>query len=282
MTLSPELFMIDLVGLMAVATIAKFFLGIRIDHNIYTPVMAWFFFFLVVEGAISKGYITSVLLPAPTDVIWKTQYYLEKGILQYNATASIARFLKGFIYAIITAVLLGIIFSQSDRLYSWFSPVINFLRVIPPPAILPFAIIALGIGEAPGIFVITLGCFFPIFFATIRGINETEKIHKEAVQTLGGGKLAILIHAGFPSAIPSIMSGIRVGFGIGWLVLVSAEAISTDRGLGFIVQGKVDTAMVFMGIATICLFGMILDFGLKKLERRFTRKKRGGSDYIYY
>jgi ABC-type nitrate/sulfonate/bicarbonate transport system permease component len=153
------------------------------------------------------------------------------------------------------------------------------MRMIPPTAILPFAIIVLGIGEGPAIFVIALGSFFPILLNTVQGVREAEKIHIEVIQTMGGGRADVLKHVIIPSALPTILTGIRIGFGIGWLVLVSAEIVAADSGLGFMIEGarnRLETPTIFAGMTTICVLGLIMDFFLKKVEQFFMIRRGSG------
>ncbi len=270
---------------MVLVIVAKVTLKEYFAKHLFLAILAWLTFFTLMEMSIYLNVIKTILLSSPTAVLWKLQYHLDKGYLLINSAHSLQRIVFGFGLGIILAIPFGILFGFFNKLYEWISPLANFIRMVPPPAIMPFAIIAFGLGEIPKIFVITLGSFFPIFLATIRGVRETETIHREVIETMGGSNMDVLVHAVIPSAIPSIMTGIRIGFGIGWLVLISAELIGGDSGLGFMIQGarmRLDMATVFMGMGIICIFGVIIDFALKKMERYFTRRKRGGADYIYY
>jgi ABC-type nitrate/sulfonate/bicarbonate transport system permease component len=152
------------------------------------------------------------------------------------------------------------------------------MRMIPAPAILPFAIILLGIGEGPAIFVIALGAFFPILLNTMQGVREAERIHIEVIQTLGGSSADVLKQVIIPSALPTILTGIRIGFGIGWLVLVSAEIVAADSGLGFMIEGarsRLETPALFVGMTTVCALGLTMDVFLKKIEKFFILRRGG-------
>lgn len=276
--------MILTAGFMAVITFARILSRGRLSSKFYKAMMAWSLFLFLGELVIYTGIIRTILLAPPTAVLWKAQYYLEKGYLQINIISTMGRFIQGFAIAIILGIPLGVIFGLFNRLYDWIAPALNFVRMTPPPAILPFAIILFGIGDRPGIFVITLGCFFPILLDTIRGVRDTETIHCETIQTMGGTQWDVLRYAIIPSAIPSMITGIRIGFGIGWLVLISSEIVAADSGLGFMIQGgrmRLDTPVVFLGMATICVLGLSIDFFLKMIEKFFTLKRKGGGDYVY-
>ncbi len=258
-----------IVVLIGGATVAKICMGKSLERQFFINVLAWLTFFLCWEFVFYAKLVSTTLIATPTAILWKLGFHIQKGYLQMHVIASLNRFLIGFFIAIILAVPLGVIAGTFNKLYEWWGPTLNFIRMMPPPAILPLVIIMFGIGEAPGIFVIALGAFFPIFLSALRGVHDSESIYGEVVETLGGNRLDVWLHAVIPSAMPAIFMGIRVGFGIGWLVLVSAEAIAIDRGIGFIVQGKVDIPLVFMGLTTICVIGLILDSLLKRIERIF-------------
>lgn len=276
-------FIITVAVFMVVIIIIRPFLENLISARLFKVMLAWTLFLILWEASIYTGIFRSVLLSPPTVVLSKGYYYLEKGYLQMNIISTISRFIAGFMLAVVFAIPLGLFFGVFKRLYEWISPVLDFVRMIPPPAILPFAILVLGIGEGPAVFVIAVGCFFPIFINTIRGVKDTEAIHLEVVQTMGGNRYDLFRYVILPSSFPTIIAGIRIGFGIGWFVLISAEIVAADRGLGYMIQGArklLDTPTVFVGMATICVIGLTLDMFFRRIERHFILK-RGGGEYVY-
>ncbi len=275
----PVLFIGIIVSIAACAAVLRYYSERLISGRFFMSLVAWSLFLVVWEGGLYSGIFKSVLLASPTEIISKALYLIEKGYLQINTIASLSRFMKGFVIGIAAAVPFGLAIGSSKMLYEWTWPVLSFLRVVPPPAILPFAILLLGIGEAPAVFVIALGCFFPTLINTVRGVREAEKIHIEVVQTMGGGRMDTLRHVILPSALPAIMTGIRIGFGIGWLVLVSSEIVAADTGLGFMIEGgrnRIETPTVFTGMTVICIIGLSIDFFLKKAESFFINRNWGG------
>jgi len=264
---------------MLLITLLRYYAKHVVSERFYGALMAWIIFLLLWELVIYLGIFRSMLLAPPSVIISKTLYFLDKGYLQANIISTMSRFLPGFSIALGSAIPLGILFGLFSKVYEWVAPLLNFIRMIPPPAILPFAIILLGIGEGPAILVIALGCFFPIFLNTVQGVREAERLHVEVVQTMGGNRTDILRHVIIPSALPTIMTGIRIGFGIGWLVLVSAEVVAADSGLGFMIEGarnRLETPTVFVGMVSVCALGLIMDVFLKKIERFFIMRRGGG------
>ncbi len=265
--------------MLLLGTLLRYYGGHAVSERFYGTLVVWALFLLLWEGTLYLGIFRSVLLSSPSVIISKTLYFLEKGYLQTNIISTLSRFLAGFSIALVFAVPLGIAFGLFKKTYEWLAPFVNFMRMIPAPAILPFAIIVLGIGEGPAVFVIALGSFFPILLNTVQGVREAEKIHVEVIRTMGGNSMDVLRHVIVPSALPTILTGIRIGFGIGWLVLVSAEIVAADSGLGFMIEGarsRLDTPTVFVGMTTVCAFGLAMDIFLKKVERFFILRRGGG------
>lgn len=266
-------------GVILTTTLFRNYSETAISEKFYNSLMAWSLFILFWEGTIYLEIIKSMLLAPPSVILTKAFYFLEKGYLQINIVSTLRRFVAGFFIALVLAVPLGIALGLFRKAYEWIAPLLDFIRMIPPPAILPFAIILLGIGESPAVFVIALGCFFPVLLNTVQGVREAEKLHVEVVQTLGGDRMDVLRHVIVPSALPTILTGIRIGFGIGWLVLVSAEIVAADSGLGFMIEGarnRLETPTVFVGMMTVCAMGLAMDVFLKKIEGFFILRRGGG------
>lgn len=218
--------------------------------------------------------VRSVLLPPPTTVIVKLQGHWAKGYLQIHMWASVQRLFMAFFLAVLTAIPLGFLIANFRRFSDYVDPLLNLVRVIPPPAWLPFAILWFGIGNPPAIYIIWLGAFFPMLLNTIRGIRNTQQIHIESIQNLGGKRMDTYWRVMLPSAFPTIFTGIRVGFGIGWVCLVTAELVAVDAGLGWMIEDArnlLDTPTVLGGMVVICLLGITFDTILTKTEQAIVR-----------
>jgi len=229
---------------------------------------------IVWELIVYLHWVRSVLLPPPTTVIAKLQGHWQKNYLQIHIISSIQRLFTAFLLAIVTGIPLGFLIANFRRFSDYIDPLLNLIRVIPPPAWLPFAILWFGIGNPPAIYIIWLGSFFPILLNTIRGIRNTQQIHVESILTLGGKKMDIYRRVMLPSAFPTIFTGIRIGFGIGWVCLVTAELVAVDAGLGWMIEDArnlLDTPTVLGGMVVICIFGILFDTVLRKTEQVIVR-----------
>ncbi|MCL4492642.1 MAG: ABC transporter permease [Nitrospirae bacterium] len=229
---------------------------------------------IVWELVVYTHLVRSVLLPPPTTVIAKLQSLWGKGYLQVHIIASVQRLFTAFLLAVVTGIPLGFIIANFRGFSDYVDPLLNLIRVIPPPAWLPFAILWFGIGNPPAIYIIWLGSFFPILLNTIRGIKDTQQIHIESILNLGGKRMDVYRRVMLPSAFPTIFTGVRIGFGIGWVCLVTAELVAVDAGLGWMIEDArnlLDTPTVLGGMVVICLLGILFDTILRKTEQLIVR-----------
>lgn len=179
--------------------------------------------------------------------------------------------LVGFCIAAVSGVFLGIIVGWWPRARDLLEPVIEILRPIPPLAWIPLAMLWFGLGFKPAVFLIWLGAFFPILLNTVLGIEGTPKNLIEVAKTLGANSWQILFKVGVPSATPSIMAGLRIGIGIGWMCLVAAELTGSNSGLGYMIMyyySTMEAAKTVAGMLMIGIVGYLAFMGLKKLEDR--------------
>lgn len=159
-------------------------------------------------------------------------------------------------------------YSKLETLCSF---VISILRPIPPIAWIPFSILWFGIGTAPAIFIIFIGCVFPILIYTIDGVKRTDKVLIESAQTLGADDKTVLTKVILPSAVPPIVSGLKVGVGIALMCTISAEMIGSSSGLGYLIltaTNLFDTGTTVVGMLVIGLIGLVLDYVFGLIEKR--------------
>ena len=177
----------------------------------------------------------------------------------------------GFALAAVTGILLGVITGWWQKARDLVEPVIEIIRPIPPLAWVPMAMLWFGLGFKPAVFLIWLGAFFPILLNTVLGMQGTPKNLIEVSKTLGANRWQILFKVGVPSASPSIMAGLRIGLGIGWMCLVAAELTGSNAGLGYLIMyyySTMESAKMVAGMLMIGLVGYLAFVGLTKLEDR--------------
>ncbi|MFT3801834.1 MAG: taurine ABC transporter permease TauC [Burkholderiaceae bacterium] len=221
------------------------------------------------------GLIEPLFLPSPWEVARRlvtlsTEGYVDATLSQHLG-ASLQRIALALIGAIVFAIPVGIAIGRSRIAQGIFDPLIEFYRPVPPLAYLPLIVIWFGIGELSKVLLIHLAIFAPVAIATANGVRNVDPSRIRAAQSLGATPSQLLRHVILPSALPDILTGLRIGLGVGWSTLVAAELVAATRGLGFMVQSAgqfLATDVVVAGILVIAVVAFALELGLRWLQRR--------------
>jgi NitT/TauT family transport system permease protein/taurine transport system permease protein len=150
-------------------------------------------------------------------------------------------------------------------------PLVEVLRPVPPLAWIPLSILWFGIGDVQNQFIIFLGIFFPVLLNTIMGVRNIEPNLVRAARCLGASEIRVLRRIVLPAALPQIVTGIRVGLGVGWMALVAAELVGANSGLGFLINDArtlLRTDIVIVGMITIGVVGLLIDRTIRVSGRR--------------
>ena len=212
-------------------------------------------------------------LPTPPEVAAQAWTLAGTGQLADSVLASLGRVLSGFVLGTAAAIPVGFLMGWYAPVRSIIEPWIQFFRTIPPLAIIPLAIVLLGIGEAPKVFVIFLAAFLTCVISTFQGVVSVDRTLINAARVLGTKDAAIFARVIVPASTPFILVGMRVGLGSSWATLVAAELIAAPTGLGYLMQNAqlyYDLPTIFVGIISIGLLGLFMDRLLLLAERRLT------------
>jgi len=221
----------------------------------------------------STGKISPLFLPSPKDIgtVWASA--IREGSYQKNLLTSLQRVLIGYTLGSALAVILGSLMGWVKRVDWFLNPYIQIIRPIPALAYIPLTILWFGIGEVSKLFVITLGAFVTCIINVIAGVKNTPVIFIDAARTFGAKDYQLFLYVALPSALPYIFTGLRVALATAWGVLVAAELIAAQAGLGFMLvmaRRFVRTDLLFVGIITIGVSAFAMDTILQKLEKHFT------------
>ena len=222
-------------------------------------------------------FFNPVLMPSPLDVLKTGIELVESGELQRDILASLSRVLQGFAIAAIAGVALGMAVGRSRVLESLVDPMLELLRPIPPLAFLPMMVLWFGIGEASKISFIAYAAFFPIFTTTLEGIKYVDPLLLRAAESLGASRRDLFRYVVLPAATPAIITGLRLGFGLSFFVIVAAEFIAADAGLGYLINDARTFFLVsqmLLGAAVIGLIGFAFNRLLRLLEARLLRWRK--------
>lgn len=204
-------------------------------------------------------------------VLWRDLFW---GPLGPYLLVSLGNLAVGLAIAIVLGVAFGLVVGRAEKFRTIVSPTLNFLRAVPPASIVPIIIIALGVGSAPKIFVIALGCFWPILLNTIDGVRGTLPALIETARAYRIPASLAIFRVALPAALPQIMAGIRVALAVGLVLMVISEFFGADAGVGFYITDASTRFAIretWAGTLLVGIMGYVLSFGFLLIERRLLR-----------
>ncbi|MDQ1812596.1 ABC transporter permease [Massilia sp. CCM 9210] len=240
-----------------------------------------------------QGLVNPQVLPSPLAVLHKWIEYLlplqphadgswlawaVSGELMVDSLTSMYRVLLGFAIGAGLALPLGLAMGANARVYAWLNPLVQLLRPIPPIAYIPLAILWFGLGNPPAVFLIALGAFFPVLINTIAGVRQVDGIYLRAARNLGASQRTMFVRVILPAAVPYILSGVRIGIGTAFIVVIVSEMIAVNNGLGFRILEAREyfwSDKIMAGMITIGMLGLAIDVGMNRLNNYLLRWHRG-------
>jgi ABC-type nitrate/sulfonate/bicarbonate transport system permease component len=215
--------------------------------------------------------INPALLPTPSDVAVAGIAMVRDGSLFVNVGVSLLRIAQGFGLAASAALALGILVGLCPALRLMLEPIVELLRPIPPLAFLPMFLVWFGLGETSKVAFIAYTTFFPMFVGIASSLLRVDVMLLRAAASLGATRAALLRHVVLPASLPGIVVALRVGFGLALFVIVGAEFMGADAGLGhMIMEGRVffNPAQIVMGALLLGALGSAVNALLLATERR--------------
>ncbi len=233
------------------------------------------------EGASRAGLLPEGILPAPSTILatWRVWAFGAGGfgLNPYSGTwvltvlYSARRVAEGFLLAVAVGVPTGILIGWSRIVARSIDPLIQGLRPIPITAWLPFSIALFGIRDMGAVFLIALGAFYPIVVNATHGARDVGRNLMRAARMMGAGRADLLLRVVFPSALPAILTGMRIGLGVAWTAVIVAEIVAVKSGLGYVLWdayyvGRMDVVLADM--VSIGLAGFLTDRLMLLLQAR--------------
>lgn len=237
-------------------------------ESIALPVLVAFLFIAVWQAGVMLSGTT--IFPRPAQVLVGMVELARRGLLVKYIVASLFRVSAGFLLALLVGVPLGLLLGWFVRAFQAFNPVIQVLRPISPIAWIPVAILWFGVSDLAPIFLIFLASLFPITTATMSAVQNIQLVYLRAARNFGVKRLTLFLKVVFPATLPQIITGVRIALGVAWLVVVAAEMIAVNSGLGYLIIDARNAGMrydlVVAGMVLIGLIGLVLDFLVRRLE----------------
>ena len=211
------------------------------------------------------------LLPDPVAVLGAFVELAQRGLLFKYIVASLFRVTWGFMLAAFTAIPLGLAIGWYRRAEMAFNPLIQIFRPISPLAWIPISILWFGVGDIAAIFLIFLASFLPLTLTAINAVESIPAVYINAGRNFGLSPFSLVYRVLYPAVIPQLIIGLRITLGIAWLVVVAAEMIAVNSGLGFLIVDARNAGnrydLVVAGMVMIGLIGLLLDTGMRSLEK---------------
>lgn len=256
----------------------------RRKESIISPVF-WLLLLSIWEIVGRSGWYNAILLPPPSHIAmawWELLVYgtnantgwrefITSSTLLRAVGSSVKRVLVGFSAAAIIAGLLAVLLSRFKLIKSSVKPPIEFLRPIAPIAWIPLAILWCGIGNPAAYFIVFIGSFFPILLGTLQGIQNVPESCLNAAKSFGASWWLRLSDVIWPAAKPSIVTGLRVGLGVGWMSVIAAEFVGVPTGLGYLIDVSRRALKPEQAIAVMATIGFI-GLGMNWLIEIYVRK----------
>ena len=219
---------------------------------------------------LAVSYLVSDTNPSPLQTAGALWEIVGSDQLWRHSAASLFRVTWGFVLAALAGIPLGLWVGWNTRGFEALNPLIQGLRPISPIAWIPFAILWFGIGDGAGVFLIFYASFFPITVGTMAAVQNISLVHQRSAQNFGLHGLELFRRVVFPAALPQIITSLRIALGVAWLVIVAAEMVGMDSGLGYLINDARNMGKRYDLVAATMLLigaiGIVLDFLVRKLE----------------
>lgn len=226
--------------------------------------------FLLVCWQIAITRQPASLLPDPLQVAQGIAELAQRGLLLRYIVASLFRVTWGFLGAALLAIPLGLMIGWYRRADLAINPLVQIFRPISPLAWIPISILWFGVGDMAAIFLIFLASFLPLLVTAMNAAGSVAAVHLNAGRNFGLTGTQLVFRVLYPAVIPQLIVGLRITLGIAWLVVVAAEMIAVNSGLGFLIVDARNAGnrydLVVAGMLMIGLIGLLLDTGMRSLE----------------
>jgi NitT/TauT family transport system permease protein len=226
---------------------------------------------LVWEAAVRLGLVNPIFLPAPTTIIAAFWRLIWSGSLLWHTGISILRVWTAFLLAVVIAVPVGILMSSYRVIGASIEPIVDFIRYVPVPALVPLSIIWFGVGESTKIFLLWMGTFFQLVLLVADEMRRVPQEYIETAYTVGAKPRNVLTDVAFRAMLPGLMDSFRITLGWCWTYLILAEIVAADSGLGFVIWAArrfMQTPNVMAGVLMIGIVGLVTDQAVRQLNRR--------------
>ncbi|MEN3277610.1 MAG: NitT/TauT family transport system permease protein [Massilia sp.] len=225
---------------------------------------------LVWEIAARTGFIDTRFFPAPTSIFQTLLVLAESGELWANTWASLQRLFWGFLVGGVPALVIGVLMGLYRPLRAVVDPLIAATYPVPKSALMPLLLLIFGLGEGSKIAMVAIGVFFPVLINAVTGVREINKIYLDVGSNFKASRWQVFRTIAVPGALPFIMTGIKLGVGMGLILIALAEMVGAHSGLGYMIWNAWEILSVetmYVGLLMIALIGFVFTLVMDEVER---------------
>ena len=241
-----------------------------IKAHIFFSFCAFSFLLLLWELVVRYSGWNALVFPGPLNVLTGLKELIADGTLVKHTVASLFRVTVGFYLAIILGVPLGILLGRLKVVKLLLNPIIHFLRPISPLAWIPISMFLFGIGDKPAVFLIFLASFFPLVVSTTVAVSSINPVFFQVASNFNFSRFEMVTKIVVPAIIPDVVTALRLTIAIAWIVVVAAEMIAVQSGLGYLIvdsRNALRMNYVMAGMIVIGMIGLFLDIIMKRLGK---------------
>lgn len=228
---------------------------------------------LIWQIIVWTGEFSPALFPSPLNVAKAFGEIISDGTLVSGITASLYRFVIGYVIAAVSGVVFGILLGMNNILFRLANPVIQVIRPIAPVAWMPFIVLLIGIGDAPAIVIIFLAGFFPVLLTTAGAVHHVDDVYLKVAANYGISRSRTIFQIILPAIFPQIANSLHIALGSAWIFLVSGEMVGTQSGLGYMIidaRNNMRTDILIATMIVIGIIGFLLDLLIGRFEKQVT------------
>ena len=222
------------------------------------------------------GLLNPLLFPAMSRIVGSFAALLMSGEIPAQVARSMERAAAGYFLAAAVCIPLGVAMGLSERVYRALEVVVEPLRPIPPPVVIPVAMLLLGIGDSMKIFVIFFSCAWPILLNTIDGVRNIDRLLVDTARTFGLARGRTILKVVLPAAAPQIVTGLRISLSITLILVVISEMIGSSDGIGYFIlnaQRRLKVDQMYAGMIALALLGYFLNQAFLFVSKRLLHRR---------
>ena len=223
-------------------------------------------------------WIDTRFFPAPSNIIRHLFELASSGALWKHTVASLYRLAIGFVVGCLPAVVLGLAIGLYRPVRAAFDPLISATYPIPKSSLLPLILLIFGLGESSKIAMVAIGVFYPVVINTAAGVRQIPPIFLDVGHNFGASRFNMFRTVALPGALPLIMTGIKLGAGMGLVLIAIAEMIGAKQGLGYMIWNAwelFDVETMYVGLFVITIIGFVMNAGFDAIERAVVPWRKG-------